>query len=445
MAPRHPNARLRALAHEAGWSGAALARAVNRTGAETGLALRYDRTSVAHWMAGTRPPGQVAALVAEALSRALGRPVTLADAGLEPAPAVAPLPADSPGRALAALDTEPARARPYRLALADPDHLGTGRPSRHGRTSHDGGVPVTRAHVRSAQAMLHTFTSVDAAFGGGHSRTALTGFLGNSVADWLNAPAPPRTRHELLLCASRLTCLAGLMCYDDEQQGTAQGYYLTAVGLAVEADDAPGHATALRALSAQAHDLGHREQALRLAEAAAAHALRLPATHAAAVLGQLAVAAAGQGDHRRALSVLDHSAELLGRPDEDGPGAESPDYHAAAHEHQHAEVRVALGDSAGAVAALRRSLRVHPPGERRARAVVTARLAELLLDGGSLEQACTAWHGFLDDYPLLRSGRADRALRALRSRLQPFRGSAAARGVLARTDSLRRPPAPALC
>ncbi|MEZ0069616.1 hypothetical protein ABIA32_005663 [Streptacidiphilus sp. MAP12-20] len=274
MAPRHPNARLRALAHEAGWSGAALARAVNRTGAETRLTLRYDRTSVAHWMAGTRPPAPVAALVAEALSRGLGRPVTLADAGLELAPPTAPLPPTSPtsptsphsphsphsqhspGLALAALDAEPARNHPYRLALADPVHLQTGSatplPTRH-PTPSAAGVPVTRAHVRSAQAMLHTFTSVDAAFGGGHSRSALTGFLRSSVAEWLNAPAPPRTRHELLLCASRLTCLAGLMCFDDEQQGTAQGYYLIAARLSVEADDAPGHATALRALSAQAH------------------------------------------------------------------------------------------------------------------------------------------------------------------------------------------------
>ncbi|WP_160311076.1 hypothetical protein, partial [Streptacidiphilus anmyonensis] len=397
MAPRHPNARLRALAHEVGWSGAALARAVNRAGAEIGLTLRYDRTSVAHWMGGTRPPTAVASIVAEALARQVGRQLGLADVGFAaadvPGTAVADGGTDGgtdgaadarigagarqnvpPARTalldLTELDAAAQRTRPYRLGapasfpLAAP-HSAATRPAHASGTSND---RVTVAHVRSAQDMLRTFTTVDSAFGGGHSRAALTGFLRSSVAAWLAAPAAPKARRELLLVSSALACLAGSMCFDEQRHGVAQGYYQTATLLAVEADDAPGQAAALCALSVQAQELGHREHALDLAEAASAQRVRLPTWLAASVTGQLAVAAAARGDRRRALTVLQRSAELLGRSEGGG------EYHRAAHEHHESEVLSALGDRAGAVAALRRSLQLRPPEERRARAVGAARL-----------------------------------------------------------------------
>ncbi|MEY9877367.1 tetratricopeptide (TPR) repeat protein [Streptacidiphilus sp. MAP12-33] len=447
MAPRHPNVRLRALTHEAGWSGAALARAVNRAGAEIGLTLRYDRTSVAHWMAGTRPPASVAGVVAEALARQLGRPLRLADIGLAPeaserVPAVAARPALVD---LAELDTVQPRTRPYRLGSPEPaptapHPLGAPPPARGASGAHRRRAPepaggptagrtaerVTLAHVRDARNMLRTFTAVDCAYGGGHSRAALTGFLRSGVAEWLAATAAPRTRRELLLVASELTRLAGSMCHDEQRHGVAQGYYQAAARLSAEADDAQGQAAALCALSAQAHELGHRDHALTLAEAATCHRSRLPAWLAAAVAGQLAVAAAGRGERHRALTLLDRSAELLGRAKPEG------DYHRAAHEHHQSEVLSALGDRTGAVAALRRSVRLRPQEERRARATGNARLAELLLDGGALEPACAAWHAFLDDWPLLRSARADRAARTLRSRLRPFDTTAPGRSVLAR-------------
>jgi tetratricopeptide (TPR) repeat protein/transcriptional regulator with XRE-family HTH domain len=447
MARREPNVRLRALAQEAGWSGAELARAVNRAGAESGVELRYDRTSVAHWMAGTRPPAAVAALVAEALARGLGRRVTLADTGF--APLDSPVPGVTPDHALATADTfnqaatltalDRSRALPYRRELDEPDPV-------HTRPYHPVSAPPTRrveaAHVRSAQAMLHSFAAVDTSFGGGHSRSALTGYLRCSVAEWLESPAAPRVRRDLLVVASQLASLAGFMCFDVEHQGTAQAYYRTAARLAAEADDASGQAAALRALSMQAHHLGHRPQALELAEAAAAHAPRLPPVRAAAVFGQLAVAAAGRGDQRRALDTLARSSELLARADSGGSGGsgdgdvDGDGYHEAAHESQQAQVFAALGDVRAAIGALRRSLQRRPAHERRARAVTTDRLGTLLLEAGNLEQACASWHDFLDDYPLLHSGRADRALRSLRGRLRPFRTSVAGRTVLARSEPL---------
>ena len=54
---RVANTRLRMLMQEARCTGQALARQVNATAAEVGVVLHYDRTSVAHWLTGTRPGG----------------------------------------------------------------------------------------------------------------------------------------------------------------------------------------------------------------------------------------------------------------------------------------------------------------------------------------------------------------------------------------------------
>ncbi len=67
---RAPNRALRALLEESEWTQAAFARALARLGAEVGIHLRYDRTSVAHWLRGSRPDPRVQHLMAEALSRA---------------------------------------------------------------------------------------------------------------------------------------------------------------------------------------------------------------------------------------------------------------------------------------------------------------------------------------------------------------------------------------
>src|SRR5258708_27176494 len=80
--PRQPNQRLAALIQEAASSNAGLARRVNMVGAEHGLDLRYDKTSVARWLRGQQPRGMAPTLIAEALGRKLGRPVTVEEIGM---------------------------------------------------------------------------------------------------------------------------------------------------------------------------------------------------------------------------------------------------------------------------------------------------------------------------------------------------------------------------
>lgn len=73
-------------------SNAGLARRVNDLGAQRGLTLRYDKTSVARWVTkGMVPQGSAPHLIAAAISSKLGRPVPLHEIGLadtDPTPEV---------------------------------------------------------------------------------------------------------------------------------------------------------------------------------------------------------------------------------------------------------------------------------------------------------------------------------------------------------------------
>ncbi|MBT2403221.1 MULTISPECIES: hypothetical protein [unclassified Streptomyces] len=441
MAKREPNGQLRTLLAHARWSGQDFARAVNGVAAETGLTLRYDRTSVSHWLAGTRPPAHVVALAAEALSRRTGRRVSAADTGLSrPAGTrTRDRPGGEPPGADALTAASLAGVRPdcgtgllgeipvYSSAWRPPQ--GPPAPS----PEQPAGDRIGLDHVQAAEAVLPVFRNADMMFGSGHARPALTAYLTTTVAPWLRAAALPAVRHRLLGCTARLAYTAGFLCFDSNEQGVAQAYYRAALRLGREAGDPQCYAPVLRGMSVQAHYLGHRKQALELAEAAAREAPRLPDGQAAFVTGQLAVAEAACGDRRAAVAHLACAERLLERSA--GQSAPIGDYHRAALAHQQAEALAALGDTKGAIVALAASLRHRPPAERRARAITAARLAELHLKQGHLERACVAWHELLDVIPQLDSARVNDALRRMRGRLRPVRASGVVRPLLERADA----------
>ncbi|MCX4744399.1 hypothetical protein OG455_02515 [Kitasatospora sp. NBC_01287] len=459
---RVPNQQLRALLAEARWSGEQLARAVNRAGASDGRHFRYDRTAVAHWLSGSHPAAPVPALVAEVLSRALGRPVTVADTRLErpgrreaaaeraAADRAAAEPVGELLARLAEAAVDPRAAGPVyslarRLVPAYPAPPGSRLPlplpapsappeSASGPARSLLTARVGAAQLRLAQDLLAVLLAAEESLGADHCRPALTALLATVVADWLRAPAAPAVRRELLLCTGRLAYLAGFCCFDGQRQGTAQAYYHLAGELAAEAADPQLHATALRGLSVQAHYLGRRRHARELADAAGARLTLLTHRQQCFVLGQQALGAADCGDRAAAFGLLGRAQRLLERTPEPSPGL--ADYHWAAYAHQEAEVLAALGDTEGAIHSLTRSVRERPPGERRARAVTNARLAGLLLDRGRLDRACATWHTVLDDYPLVGSARLRTAVAAMRTRLHAHPDSSAVRTLLARAAAL---------
>ncbi|WP_059008648.1 hypothetical protein [Streptomyces specialis] len=427
---RGPNYRLRALLSEAGWTQEALARAVNALGTEIGAALRYDRTAVAHWLAGTQPRHPVPQLAAEALSRRIGRSVAPEAAGFPSYARDAP-PADPVAgfTALCRADADagrrvPLHQRPYRVADTvvprPPEARSPERPL-GGRTE-----GTTALH----DAVEFFAASIDP-HGGRHARSALSAYLADDVSPLLTAAPQGRGRGELLVVASRLAFLLARMYEDGLLHGVAQRYYTYAHRLAGESGDRVAWSVVVRAMSAQAQRLGHLPSALQLAEAAQRGTRGAPGAHQAYIQAQLAVVLALSGDRRGALAAVAQAERAAERAT--GGTAPFDSYPQAALHFQISAVLEALGDLPGALAALRRAAGERAAADVRGRALTQARFGQLLLRTGHLDEACAAWEVFLAAQERLRSGDAERALRDMRQALQPYRNRKRVAELLART------------
>lgn len=451
--PRTPNQALRVLLAEAGWSGADLARAVNALSAAEGTALHHDRTTVAHWLAGSHPRPPVPSLVAEVLSRRLRRPVRVQDTGLTPSgqwdPGTGPAPPLVEGSAVErltdVLHTLDRRGvtlvGAYSLAALVIPHGPplAGRPARPGPAA---AATVGTEQVAAARELLTFFSRGDADFGAGAIREPLRRYLSTTVLPWLTGDMRPGVRRELFTVAAQLTYLSAFTHFDMNHHAAAQRLYLTSVELAREAGDMVGYALGLRGLSVQAHALGHLTEALHLAEQAVRAGVRHAPPHQQAFFhGQLAVAQAALGNPR-ALRHLTAAERCLERTSATASPVGA--FHPGSLALQHAAVARSRGDHRASARALRLSLRHRPTGERRSRALSLAELAETQLAIGHVEQACRTWNEFLDTYPRIHSARAEDRLRFLTAGLRPYTAHPAAAALLGRARELRgAPSAPA--
>ncbi|MFK8844945.1 tetratricopeptide repeat protein [Streptomyces sp. Ac-502] len=429
---------------EAGWSAAELARAVNALGRRQGMALRYDRTSVAHWLVGSRPRKAVPGLVAQALSRRIGRLVALEETGLAAGlPPLAPLgmagKADlDPRNRLAELcraESDPARraalrrtvygAHPVRLP-SWPDDRPPPPPGGEGGRS--------QAEVSILQSMGLIFASLIDSSGGGHARTALAAYLADDAVPLLLAPADARWHTQHLLGCSQLTHLLANMTDDAGHHGLAQVYYRLALELAHQAGHRAAYATTLRALSTQALRLGFLQYSADLACAAVEGTGPAAANTRAFVLAQRALVHAHTGHRSQAQADLKAAEQEHGRaPSSAGIFASYP---RAGLDYQRGETFYALGDGTAALGAFHDAERHRPPAQRRPYALAQARLAEVLAHSGHLEEACAHWHVFLDHYPHLASVHVERAAHTLHRTVRSFPRQSQARIVSDRAREL---------
>jgi hypothetical protein len=448
---RQPNGALRRLLAEVGWTEDFLAGRVNAVAADSGVDMRLDRRSVSHWLAGRHPRPPVPEFIAEAFARELGREITPTDIGLGPQNRPSSTLAGSAPDAVATLDRLARIAADRRGPPSEAYSLAALAAAPPWRRAAERGVildpdapppvPADPQQVAATEQMARLFSDVDTAFGGGYARRALAAYLAYDVGPRLRKSIRPYLRRRILSAATQLTYLCGFMCYDDQEHTLAQRYYLTAMDLATENNDPAAYAVTLRALSVQARDLGHPQQAVHLAETAAATARKADPMLRAFLLGQLAVAAAATDSRALALSTLGAAERSLDRITSQANPKRSADepmggYHPSALAHQQAAVLALLRDQEGAITALSDSIRHRPPHERRSRAITCAELAQLQSRRGHLEQAIVTWHQFLDDYPYLTSGRATTALQTLRARLRPHAAHPRVRHLLMRASSI---------
>ncbi|WP_078650448.1 transcriptional regulator, partial [Streptomyces rimosus] len=435
MTQRTPNCALQGLFAESGWTLDQCARAVNRVGTEVSRRLRYNESAVHHWLGGTLPREPVRRIILEAFSRRLNRPVTHAQAGF-------PVPAGQTSEfvgtveglvELGSMDVDPSRrgllgAGLFSVALTIPgwqDVVARAEGIQTGASAHIG-----MNDVRMVIAMTERLSELDDEFGGRYARPLAASFLINTVVPALGAGGSDEVRKAMRSAASDLCYLAGYMAVDEGEQHLAQRYYVKALELAGAANDPLTYSTTLRGMSVQAVDLGHGAEAMRLADAAAAASPEVGPRMRAFLAGQQAHAAAQTGDRAGALSHIREAEVAMEKAESRAQTFRS--YDPASLQYHVSQVRYELGDRAGAVKALEESDRVRLSVFRRSRVHRRGLLAERQLQLGHLEAACHTWNLALDDYPLVKSGRADDRMRRMAAFIRPYRKNAAARALYER-------------
>ncbi|MBB5122808.1 hypothetical protein FHS36_006282 [Streptomyces eurocidicus] len=438
------NEGLARLLTESRWTYRQFALAVNRLGTETGTPVKYDESSVHHWLGGTLPRKAVRPLILEALSRKLARPVTHAEAGL-PAPEGGP---STPGDTveglvdLGRLDMDPSRrgvlgAGLFSVALTIPgwqDVVGRAEAVRSGRAARIGWPEVDMV-----VAMTERVSELDDQFGGRHARPMAAAFAVNTVAAYLRADAPEDVRKGMLSAASDLCYLTGYMAVDEGHHGLAQRYYVKALELAGQAGDHLTYCTTLRGMSVQAVDLGFGPRASRLADAAAAASPQAGPRMRAFLTGQQAHAAARSGHRTEALRFIGEAEVAMEKAESQEKAFGS--YDPSSLQYHVSQVRYELGDVRGSIKSMQEADALRYSVYRRARVRQQCYLAERQLEIGHLEAACETWHRVLDDYPLVQSQRCDERVGIMRSSLRPYLKNPKARELYDRAMAARHPVA----
>ncbi|MGP3926084.1 MULTISPECIES: MFS transporter [unclassified Streptomyces] len=297
---RGPNEKLGTVLALAGISNAGLARRVNDLGAQRGLTLRYDKTSVARWVSkGMVPQGAAPHLIAAAIAGKLGRPVPLHEIGLadaDPAPEVGlAFPRDVAAavrsatelyrldlagrraggggiwQSLAGSFSVSAYATPASRWLITPADSAAARDPREAEANGGDGTPLRVGHsdVTKLREAAEDARRWDSKYGGGDWRSSM-------VPECLRVDAAPlllgtysdEVGRSLFGATAELTRLAGWMAFDTGQQEAAQRYYIQALRLARAAADVPLGGYVLASMSLQATYRGFADEGVDLAQAA---------------------------------------------------------------------------------------------------------------------------------------------------------------------------------
>ncbi|MFJ3926203.1 transcriptional regulator [Streptomyces sp. NPDC090022] len=452
LVARQPNERLQALIQEAGCSNAGLARRVNVTGAEHGLDLRYDKTSVARWLRGQQPRGRAPGIIAEALGRKLGRTVTIDEigmangknlasgVGLQFSPTVigaieqvCELWRSDVGRRDFLSGSSVAAS-----ALVEPsrDWLISGADAAVARS---GGSRVGMSDVDAVRATTEALVDLDHRFGSGHVRPVVVHYLNSVVSGLIGGSYREPVGRALFAAVARLTELAGYMAVDTGQPGLAQRYYIQALRLAQAAGDrAYGGYVLAASMSHLAAELGNPREIAQLARAAQEGTRGQVTPRAEAMF--YAAEARGHallGDARatsvlsaRAVTALERAEPESG---DDPAWIRHFDEAYLADELAHCHRDLGQADAAGRRA--QEALRALPETKARRRAIGMLLLAAAQVQQREVEQACHTATKAAELLGSLRSNRGAEYLDDFRQRVAPYREEAAVREFTARVEA----------
>lgn len=280
------NHRLESLMDEAGFtSHKSLARAVvDESALVNGPFKRCDHTDVVRWIKGMTPRGNKPAVIAAAISRKLGRAVTLAEIGMASSATILmphlglayPETTDIATSNIASLwHADLDEARQVIHAQVDPSAWNAA--SLQWLISRDAQRPsaphvntrISTADVKRFKTTVEMFAQLDGRFGGGHARQALIQYLATDGERLLRGRYTENVEKELYSAVAEATLLAAWMTYDSAPiGGLAQRYFIQALALADAGGDRLLGASILDAMSHQATFIGRFRDAANLAVAA---------------------------------------------------------------------------------------------------------------------------------------------------------------------------------
>ncbi|MCX5390920.1 lipopolysaccharide assembly protein LapB [Streptomyces sp. NBC_00094] len=436
------NDELAAVIAETGWSQPVVAAAMVRVAAEAGAdeLLSVKRSHIAMWVAGTRPRGRAADILRETLSRRLGRPLTLTELGLagnasdsgsgpdwdtDTLTALVDLGRKSMDRERRRLLTGTAAYSVGGLVLPR-DPWWDEAPQRARSRAVGPNRRVGETEVRAVREMTEFFARRDQRHGGVDGRSALYQYIVDDVARYVSGVfSGENSRRALYSAAAEAVYVAGWMSFDASQHEPARRYFILALKLAAEADDAPLAGHILRAMAHQAIDLGHARAALDLATASIERKRYDDATpRERALIGVVrARALAVDGQKSSAISAI-HQAET--DLDQAAAGDDEPQrvwfFQEASLAHETARTLWALGDLDGALRHFRTSVRHRRTDSfSRTHAVTLGYMGTVQAGQGKIEAACQTWSRALDAMEGVQSGRTREAVVTMRTTLSPFR------------------------
>lgn len=430
-----PNHRLAAVMREAGVSNKGLARRMQVLSRQDGRApVSPSHTTIAKYLNGTikRPTDRACRVIVAVLSGQLGRPLTLEAIGYGD---VAPDGADTTlhypttvadsvtaltqlaGHELRLSDE---RAQLHVVPAAWAELLVKATYGTDGSTARPlSPRDLTEVEVQAVLDATEMFATFDYRYGGGQPKPLVARFLETSVLPTIpHVSTDSAIGRAYFSAVAALTRLAGWTAYDTGQHGLAQRYLYQAFRLARAAGDKALCGRILAGMSHQANFLGHFEQAVYLARAAAGGAQGHATPTAMALFHAMeARALASQGDESATTSALAAAEKWLSeqQSDRDPNWIKYFDHAELDAEYAHCYRELEKPDLANehATASISASENLYV----RSLSFVRTVLATSHLQAGEHESALVIVKGVIDTAAHLTSGRVMAYLNEFRDRL----------------------------
>ncbi|MFN2495037.1 MAG: hypothetical protein ABR608_03880 [Pseudonocardiaceae bacterium] len=441
------NVVLRALLEELEMSNVGLARAVVTAGAEEGIHIGTNTTSVRRMLDGCQPRWPVPRLVAEVLSRRLHQEVTVTECGFADSPAeedrydglrsVGTL--DGTVRTVVELSGRDMRWRKLLLgsvfaagAFSEPALLALTVPPAQS-TARAGGKRVGMAEVQILTEQVSQLRQLDRRYGSGRLREQVVSLLHREANQLLHGTYTEKIGKALLTGVAQATELAGFTATDVGRHSLAQRYFIQALDLAMAGGDRLYAANVLGEMSRMTLQIGqnaltehdrllHGRQAVALARAGLAVTQGTATPALAAWLHALeARGLALVGDAReahRAVLAAQRSYESL-RPDGEPPWLGI--YTEAAFAADLGRCLTDLGEAERAIKLITSVVDDYEPWRVRARCFAQTDLVRAHLLGNDLEQAAASGRDALRTAADVSSTRTLDRLRTLQRQVRSLR------------------------